>query len=151
MKPETAFAAVNLVAFLAWVVLALSPWLGRAGRVITGCAVPALLAAAYVVVIAVNWRGSPGGFSTLAQVLLLFGNPWLLLAGWMHYLAFDLLVGNREVADAKRRGIPHLMVLPCLVLTFLFGPAGWLAYQGLRAARRARSTPAAEASGGPIA
>jgi hypothetical protein len=26
----------------------------------------------------------------------------------------------------------YLLVLPCLVLTFLFGPAGWLLYMTLR-------------------
>ena len=58
----------------------------------------------------------------------LFENPWLLLAGWAHYLAFDLFIGGWEVRDAQRRGIPHLLVVPALVLTFLFGPAGLLLY-----------------------
>ena len=84
----------------------------------------------YIALIATNWSGSAGGFSTLAGVALLFSNPWLLLAGWMHYLAFDLLVGSWEVRDARERGIPHLLVVPCLLLTFMFGPAGWLLYHG---------------------
>jgi hypothetical protein len=29
-------------------------------------------------------------------------------------------------------------VLPCLFLTFMFGPAGWLAYLAVRTARPAR-------------
>ena len=37
-------------------------------------------------------------------------------------------------ARCRERGIPHLAVVPCLLLTFLFGPAGWLAYSGLRTA-----------------
>ena len=69
----------------------------------------------------------------------LFANPWLLLAGWIHYLAFDLFVGSWEVRDARERGIPHLLVVPCLVMTFLFGPAGWLLYALVRARRS--STP----------
>jgi len=85
-------------------------------------------------------KGSSGGFSSLSAVATLFTQPWLLLAGWMHYLAFDLIVGSWEVSDARERGIPHFAVVPCLVLTFMFGPAGWLAYSGLRAAyaRRAK-------------
>jgi len=78
----------------------------------------------------------PGGFSTLAGVGTLFSNPWLLLAGWMHYLAFDLLVGSWELEDAAERGIPHWIVVPCLLLTFLFGPAGWLLYRIVRSIRR---------------
>ena len=61
----------------------------------------------------------------------LFGDEALLLAGWVHYLAFDLFVGSWEVRDAQRLGIPHLLVVPCLVLTFLFGPVGLLLYLGL--------------------
>jgi len=52
----------------------------------------------------------------------------------VHYLAFYLSVGSWEVRDARGRGIPHLVVVLCLALTFMFGPAGWLAYAGVRAA-----------------
>ncbi len=83
-------------------------------------------------IVALNWVGSSGDFQSLAGVAALFANPWLLLAGWIHYLAFDMLVGAWEVRDAARRGIPHWMVVPCLLLTFLFGPAGWLLYQAVR-------------------
>jgi hypothetical protein len=41
--------------------------------------------------------------------------------------------------DARRRGIPYIMVLPCLVLTFLFGPAGWLLCGVVRATRGAET------------
>jgi hypothetical protein len=56
----------------------------------------------------------------------------LLLAGWIHYLAFDLFVGSWEARDARQRGVPHLALVPCLALTFLFGPAGWLLYGAVR-------------------
>lgn len=42
-----------------------------------------------------------------------------------------------EVRDSQRRGLPHLLVVPCLVLTFLFGPAGLVLYLALRGTRRA--------------
>jgi hypothetical protein len=44
-----------------------------------------------------------GGFSSLAAVAELFSNQWLLLAGWVHYLAFDLFVGTWETRDAVDR------------------------------------------------
>ena len=88
--------------------------------------------ALYAVLIAIHFAGSKGGFSSLHEVALLFANPWLLLAGWVHYLAFDLLVGSWEVRDARERGVRHIFVVPCLILTFLFGPAGWLLYLGAR-------------------
>ena len=51
----------------------------------------------------------------------------------MHYLAFDLLIGSVGGARRAERGVRTLFVLPCLALTFLFGPAGWLLYRGVRA------------------
>jgi hypothetical protein len=131
MTPDQIFDLSNSVAFATWVMLALSPWIPHA-LTTARAVVPAVLAALYAVLIAANWAGSEGGFSSLADVAALFSNPWLLLAGWVHYLAFDLLVGTWEVSDARSRGVPHLLVVPCLALTFLFGPAGWLLYMVLR-------------------
>lgn len=131
MTAEQLFSLVNLLTLVSWVALAALPRVPWVAQVVTGRAVPALLAAVYIALIAAHW-GSGGGFSTLAGVAELFANPWLLLAGWTHYLAFDLLVGSWEVQDARARGIPHLLVVPCLFLTFMFGPAGWLLYQAVR-------------------
>jgi hypothetical protein len=141
MTPDSVFSIVNLLALGAWMVLAVAPRRRWANLVIP-TAVPALLSILYVTIIGAYFPGSEGGFSTLSDVATLFENRWLLLAGWTHYLAFDLLVGSWEVRDASERGIPHLFVLPCLVLTFLFGPAGWLSYLAVRsvAPRRAATT-----------
>ena len=132
MTPDQIFAFVNLLALCSWVLLAALPGRRWVANVLAGMAVPALLATVYVAVIATQWVGSSGGFTSLAAIATLFSNPWLLLAGWTHYLAFDLFVGSWEVRDARDRGIPHLLVLPCLALTFLFGPAGWVLYLAMR-------------------
>jgi hypothetical protein len=132
------FSIVNLVAIASWVLLAVAPRRRVIADIVTGLVVPGLLAGLYVVLIATNWSGSDGGFSSLPAVAALFGNPWLLLAGWVHYLAFDLFIGSWEVRDAREHGIPHLLVLPCLALTFMFGPAGWLLYAGVRSWHRTR-------------
>ncbi len=136
MTANQAFTFLNLIAAVAWVLLALSPWLPRVTTTLTGKIVPLILALVYVVLISVNFAGSEGGFSSLPDVATLFSQPWLLLAGWTHYLAFDLLLGHWEFQDASERNIPYLLVLPCLVLTFLFGPAGWLLYTIIRMSRR---------------
>lgn len=128
MTPDQVFSIVNPLALVAWLALAVFPRRRLVTDVVIGLAVPALFAAAYVTILVAEWGRSPGGFSSLPGVAALFANPWLLLAGWIHYLAFDLLVGRWEVLDARERGIPHVAVVPCLALTFLFGPAGWLSY-----------------------
>lgn len=140
MTANQTFDILNLIAFVAWVLLVLSPRLPRWTSTLTGAVVPALFAVAYVALVLANWAGSEGGFSSLSDVAALFSNPWILLAGWTHYLAFDLLVGNWEMRDAQARGIRYLLVLPCLGLTFLFGPAGWLLYAIVRSTRSASTT-----------
>jgi hypothetical protein len=57
-----------------------------------------------------------------------FSVPHIVVAGWIHYLIFDLFVGAWETRDAQRRGIPHLLVIPCLIVTLMIGPVGLLLY-----------------------
>ena len=135
MTPEHVFSVVNLVALAGWLLLAVLPGRAWVAGTITAVVIPALLALVYATVVAVHWGSSEGGFGSLPQVAQLFENRWMLLAGWTHYLAFDLLVGAWEVRDARAHGIPHWLVLPCLFLTFVFGPAGWLLYVIVRGAR----------------
>ena len=132
MSPTQIFAVANFAALCGWLLLVALPRRRWVTHVIAGVAIPAAFAVLYAVIIAIHFAGSEGGFSSLPDVARLFSNPWLLLAGWLHYLAFDLLIGSWEVRDARGRGLPHLFVVPCLILTFLFGPAGWLLYLAIR-------------------
>jgi hypothetical protein len=81
-----------------------------------------------------------GGFGSAAEVAILFSNPYLLTAGWVHYLAFDLFVGSWEVRDGKQQGINHFLVVPCLLLTFLLGPTGLVLYLIIRLVKTKRFT-----------
>ena len=131
MTAEQLFSILNLMAVAAWLPLVFLPRV-RWTATLLPVVVPLLLAVIYVVLVAATLPRSEGGFSSLAGVRALFDNPWALLAGWTHYLAFDLFIGGWEVRDAQRRGIPHLLIVPALVLTFLFGPAGLLLYLAIR-------------------
>jgi hypothetical protein len=139
MTPEQVFSIVNLVATIPWVMLVILPRRRWVTDVVSSVIVPLFFAFIYVAIVVTTFGRTPGGFSTLAGVATLFNNPWALLAGWIHYLAFDLLIGTWEVRDAHERRIPHLLVVPCLILTFLFGPAGWLLYTIVRAAKSSQT------------
>jgi hypothetical protein len=135
MTPEQLFSVDNVVTMVAWLLLILLPkarWTSTVAPIL----LPSLLAVVYVVLLAVALPWGEGGFSSLAAVKTLFANPWALLAGWVHYLAFDLFIGGWEVRDAQSRGIPHLLIVPALLLTFLFGPAGLILYLATCAGRR---------------
>lgn len=132
-SPEALFRIANMLALVGWTVLALAPlgrgW-GGAMRRFSGRALPLLFAASYIALVLGYW--GPGGFGSLDQVRELFGVPQLLIAGWLHYLAFDLFVGAWISERAAQLRMPQWLLLPLLALTFLFGPAGLLAYALLR-------------------
>ncbi|MFL6414977.1 MAG: ABA4-like family protein [Bryobacteraceae bacterium] len=136
MTPEMLFGICNQFALLGWLVLIVAGRKRWASSLVTGVWVPLVLGLVYAVLIPLHWGESEGSLRTLAGVAGLFAHRWLLLAGWIHYLAFDLFVGSWEVRDARRNRISHWAVIPCLVLTFLFGPVGLLSYFGLRIAMR---------------
>ena len=142
MNADLLFSLSGSLAIAGWATLlagALIPsatlrfWAQR----IAGLAIPLLLSVAYAALVLAFWHGAPGGFDTLANVMRLFDTPQIALAGWIHYLAFDLFVGAWIARRAVEEGTGFVLVAPCLVLTFLFGPAGYLAFSALRAARTA--------------
>src|SRR5215212_2230726 len=118
MTAATVFSIANTTALAAWIVLVIFQRRRWATDGMVFGAVT-LFAVAYVAIVAARWFGSSGGFSSLAGVAQLFSDRWLLLAGWLHYLAFDLLVGRWEVRDAANRAIPPWLVAPFLLLTFM--------------------------------
>lgn len=132
---EPLFGVVNKLAIVGWLALLLAPILPRLADLIASYVVPLLLSVAYGGLILAFWSGAEGGFDSLANVMRLFGRPEIALAGWLHYLAFDLFIGAWEVRTARDERIAFALVVPCLALTFLFGPIGYLAFQGLRGAR----------------
>ena len=134
MELEQIFSMASLLAMIGWLILAVLPRQPIA-QVVSGVIIPLVLSAGYLFLIAQNLRGAEGGFGSLADVAALFQRQELLLAGWIHYLAFDLFIGAWETRDAQHHGIPHLVVIPCLIMTFMLGPIGLLFYFAIRTAK----------------
>ena len=132
MKAEQIFSIANTLALLSWIVLLVAPRWKLTQKIILSGIIPLLLSVAYLVLIVLFFGKAEGGFDSLANVMKLFTNEWAVLAGWIHYLAFDLFVGSWEVKDSQRSEISHWFVIPCLILTFLFGPIGFFLYSILR-------------------
>ena len=130
---ETIFRIANMIAMLGWILLILLPrWRGTL-LVVRNGSLSLALAVTYAILLVLFLFQAEGGFDSLQGVSMLFSNPYVLLAGWIHYLAFDLLIGCWEVHDAQHRGLSHLVIIPSLVCTFLIGPAGYVLYRVTRA------------------
>jgi hypothetical protein len=136
MSAAQIFSLANPFALLGWIVLVAAIVLKRPWwrDVIAGIVWPLLLSALYIAALAVGWGATGGNFSSLAGVRQLFAGDWTLLAGWVHYLAFDLFIGAWIAAQADKVGLSRLFLIPVLPLTFLFGPMGFFLFIVLRRA-----------------
>ena len=113
---------------LGWLILILLPrrwgWLVR----IPALFIPLILSIVYSFLIARYFFSAEGGFDTLTNVQQLFTHPGAALAGWVHYLAFDLFVGGVIAKQADDIGLSRLIQAPVLAATFMFGPFGFLLF-----------------------
>ena len=139
LTPAELFSVAGMVPVPGWLLLVAVPrWRYTLPIVRFGLVVA--LAALYVWLIVNHLGDGPGNFNSLDGVAQLFGNRSALLAGWVHYLAFDLFIGAWIVEDSQRQNISRWLVLPTLPLTFLLGPSGLLLYLALRGAMSRRAT-----------
>lgn len=138
------FKLANLTAMAGWLLLLTSPWLPVLTDRICAYVIPLILSIAYTSLLLVHWGQAEGGFDSLENVMLLFQSPAVMLIGWIHYLAFDLFVGAWEARTARAEHIPFLLVIPCLALTFMVGPVGFLLFMVLRAVFTLKNRSAAE-------
>lgn len=128
MKAETLFQICNSIAPVGWLLMAVAPKWSWTHKIVLSGLLPLLLGVVYLGIIVTTFGATEGDFGSLAGVMKLFESPWAVTAGWIHYLAFDMFIGAWEVSDSQKNQIAHWKVIPCLVLTFLFGPIGLLAY-----------------------
>lgn len=129
---STLFTISSAIAMLGWVLLFFVPsWQYTDTTILSALAVSLALIYGYLIFIKRDEDGikyPKGNFSTLDGVVNLFKNPRAVLAGWIHYLAFDLLIGLMIKNEAQELAINHWYILPCLFLTLMFGPLGYLSF-----------------------
>jgi hypothetical protein len=126
MLPETVFSVCNSIALTGWIILIALPMWRSSDKFIVGIIV-SLFACIYTYYIMINLSSID-----IKGMTDLFANPLAVLIGWVHYLAFDLMIGIFIKKNAAKYGIAYGFVIPCLLLTFLFGPIGLLLYLLIR-------------------
>ncbi len=128
---DMVFSTVNTLALISWIALILLP--RRFVVPVIRSGVLSALALLYSVLIAVYFfRVDGGGFFSLPAVQQLFTSPEVALAGWVHYLAFDLFVGLWIAEKSDSLGLARWFQAPILITTFMFGPIGFLMFQAVR-------------------
>jgi len=133
MDPAQLFQIVNLLPMPIWLLWMAAPS-SQLSRTVARAVWPwVILAVAYLafLTIAIVEGGGldPRQMGSLPGVMQLFDSRWATLAGWTHYLCFDLFVARWIMNDAPDAGY---WLSPILFLTLLFGPVGLLCYLAVR-------------------
>ena len=133
LLPEQWFGHAGQLAMLGWLILILLPrrfkWLFYVPQYL----IPITLGLLYGGLASTTYFTSDGGYNSLGDVRRLFESDYMLLAGWVHYLAFDLFIGAWIAKNADTLGISRLLQAPILIATFMFGPIGLVLFFCMRA------------------
>lgn len=148
MSFEQLFSSASTLAMAGWVILVFLPRSWKWLSAIASMLIPLILSVLYSFLIARYFFAAEGGFDSLASVQQLFTYPAAALAGWVHYLAFDLFVGGVIAKQADEIGLSRIIQAPVLLLTFMFGPFGYLLFMLVKLVMvRFESTATDSASG----
>ncbi len=141
------FSAVNMLALIAWIALAVLPrWPALLSAVLylgVGmlCFVYAVGLIGVLTGVIANTGGGGADFSTIAGIRAIFATDAGVTIGWTHYLAFDLFAGLWIARDADAKGISRFIQAPILLATLMAGPLGlgiWLLVREPAARRQGR-------------
>jgi len=130
LTEQQLFDSVNLV-LPAWILLVLLPrWRFTQGFASLTAVAFCLM---YTAIALTNLTKADNQFAFsdmfhLEGVKRVLASPEMALPAWLHYVAFDLFTAKWQVQDSITRNMPHLLLVPCLALTFLMGPVGLLTY-----------------------
>ncbi|MEO1258806.1 MAG: ABA4-like family protein [Bacteroidota bacterium] len=132
MNPDLVFTICNTIVLPQWLLMIVAPRWKVTQWLIRQPVIPVALSLVYIAYVASVFGVEGGGFGSLAEVKKLFTVDGAVVAGWVHYLAFDLLIGSWTLVKSQKHGISHFLIIPCLLLTFMAGPVGWLLYFVIR-------------------
>ncbi len=133
MTPNEVFSSAGMIAMPMWALMILLPKWKVTRFLIDHKIIPVLLSIVYAIYILLSLQGGGGlDFGSLDSVMALFTQENAVLAGWVHYLAFDLLVGMWMLDQNKALKIHPLLMAPCLLGTFMLGPVGFLLFMIIR-------------------
>ncbi len=137
ISPDDLYLALNYGVMPFWALVILVPFLKITDTLVHSVLAPIVLGVTYTWLLANVMGGvvqvpEGAGFASLDALMKTFSVKEAVVAGWAHYIVFDLFVGAWIARDAQRVGLNQFIVAPSLLLTFLVGPIGLLSYLLLR-------------------
>ena len=140
MTPADVFSIANFSVLPMWLLMIFAPKWSGTQFLIHYKLIPLLLSLVYAVYIFQAMQTGGGmDFGSLKSVMALFTEENAVLAGWVHYLVFDLLVGMWMVEQNKTLKIHLVIMAPCLLATFMLGPVGFLLFMIIKSLKNKQS------------
>jgi hypothetical protein len=134
VSAETGFQLLNLLVLPWWGVWLLAPRSTWARRAASHAGIFVVLCLAYAVLLVAALASGPVQGFDFDGLRAALATPLGFLAGWTHYLVFDLFVGAWILRESQRLRVEPR---PYLVFALLAGPVGLGTFL-LRRARRLR-------------
>ena len=131
----------NILILIAWGAIIISPQKKISRILISYPWIPLILSFFYIYFIIISGGLMEADFSSLNGIVTLFKNatPESAAAGWLHYLAFDFWVGTWIIKHSRKEKISNKIIVLPLLLTFILGPVGILAYSVILLAKKSFS------------
>ena len=130
---ELLFNICNITILIVWTAILFLPRTNFSRLLISFPWIPFGISFLYIYFIIISGGLPDANFSTLDGILSLFkkATPESAAAGWLHYLAFDFLVGTWIIRHSQKHEIKHIFIIVPLLFTFMMGPVGILIYSTL--------------------
>lgn len=126
MTADQLFSIASTAALPGWAILIFAPRRWGVLNAVPAIVIPLGLSFLYAMLVLTSMAEAGGGFGDIAGIRTLFANDNMLVAGWVHYLAFDMIIGAHAASMMDAKGVSRILQAPILVLTFMLGPIGWL-------------------------
>ncbi|MGJ8684223.1 MAG: ABA4-like family protein [Nonlabens sp.] len=140
MTPTQVFSIANMMVLPMWLLMIILPKWKVTQFLMDYKVIPLALSLIYAIyVIQGLITGGMMDFGSLESVMQLFTTEQAVLAGWVHYLAFDLVAGMWLIQENKQLGLHQLVMVPVLLATFMFGPIGFLLFMIIKLLKNQKS------------
>ena len=137
MTPEAVFKLASTLVLPQWLLMIFAPRWILTKWLMNSYLIPVFMGVIYIIYLFGGGMIDFDAFGSLPGVKNLFANggDGVMLAGWVHYLAFDLVAGTFVLRDSQEKNIPHLLIVLPLFFCFMLGPIGFLLYWIIRLVR----------------
>lgn len=132
---DTIFNIINIIPLPTWLLMIFAPNWNITHKIVKSHITSVIISIIFVILNIIFFANDTDkfnitGFFSLNMITYVFTKKFIVLIGWVHYLAFDLLIGSWIFLDNfnNENQVSHILMIICFILTYVFGPSGFLFY-----------------------